>query len=88
MVPEGEPSVGRGGVLRPRAGLLFRSIRCPIQGWQAACTHSGTCVIMLLRPDVIAGLLQLCSYVTVQGRYAHLMRVSPVGLQVRFVLFV
>jgi hypothetical protein len=71
MVPEGKPSVGLGGVLHPRPSLLFRPVRCPIQGWQAVCTHSGTCVIMLLRPDVAAVLLLLCSYVTVQGMYAH-----------------
>jgi hypothetical protein len=71
MVPKGGPSVGRGGVLRPRAGLLFRHIRCPIWGLQAACVHSDTCVIMMLRPDVTAVLLPLCSCVTVQGRYTH-----------------
>jgi hypothetical protein len=64
-VPEGKPSVERGGVLLPRAGPLFRRIRCPIWGWQAACAHSGACVIMLLRPDVTAVLLLLCSCVTV-----------------------
>lgn len=32
IVPEGEPNVGQGRVLRPRASLLFRRIRCPIGG--------------------------------------------------------
>jgi hypothetical protein len=71
MVPVGEPSVKRGRVLRPRAGLLFRRIRCPIRGWQAVCAHNGACIIMLLCPDMTIVLLPLCSYVTVEGRYAH-----------------
>jgi hypothetical protein len=71
MVPEGEPSVRRGRGLRLRAGLLFCRIRCPIRGWQAACAHSGTCVIMLLDPDMTAVLLPLCSCASVWGRYAH-----------------
>ena len=66
ITPEGEPNVRQGGVLRPRADLLFHRIRCPIGGWQATCTHSGACIIMLLRPNVNIVLLPLCSYVTVQ----------------------
>jgi hypothetical protein len=73
MVPEGKPSVGQGGILRPRPGLFFRCVRCPIRGWQAVCTHSGACVTMLLRPDVTALLLSLCSYATLWDRYAQKM---------------
>jgi hypothetical protein len=40
MVPKGKPNVGRGRVLRPRADLLLRHIRCPIREWQAACAHN------------------------------------------------
>jgi hypothetical protein len=71
MVPEGKPGIGRGGVLCLWPGLFFYRIRCPIQEWQATCTHSFACVIMLLHPDVTIVLLPLCPYVTVKGRYAH-----------------
>jgi hypothetical protein len=65
IAPEGVLNVGRGGVLPPRDDLLFRRMRCPIRVWQAACTHSGACVIMLLRPDVTVVLLPLCAYASV-----------------------
>jgi hypothetical protein len=71
MVSEGKPDIGRDRVLRPWPGLFFCRIRCPVQRWQAACMHSGACVIMLLRLDVTVVFLPLCSYVIVQGRYAH-----------------
>jgi hypothetical protein len=66
-----ELSVGRGGVLHPRAGLPFCRIRCPVGGWQAACAHSGVCATMLLGLDKTVVLLPLYTCSVMQGRYVH-----------------